>query len=112
MIQSSRISQNVRQTFAGLESVRLSAYQLAEARVQMARAETIANLIYGAWIGLRSAASAVAGIFNGIADAYGDSALKAGMRQRDQYLSRSVDAADLERRLRTWQTPLYVTRLV
>jgi len=115
MTYSSRNSQSYRETLARLESIRLSPYQLAEARAQLSRAEAIADVVYAAWSALstltRRVAAAIARSSGALADAYAESALKASMRQRDRYLAQATDTADLERRLRSWQAPRYASHL-
>ena len=115
MTCSSRNSDSYQETLARLESVRLSPYQLAEARIQLARAEAIADLVYGAWRALSSLTRRVASVIvrqsAALADTYAESALKASMRQRDRYLAQATDTADLERRLRSWQAPRYAAHL-
>lgn len=90
---------------ARLDSILLSAHELAEARVQMLRAEAIADFVYSAWILVRRAAAGIACKSSELADAYAESAMRAGARKRDEYLSRATDIADLERRLRMLQAP-------
>ena len=46
-----------------------------------------------------------------MANRYAESAMRAAMRQRDEYLAQATDTADLERRLRTWQAPRYASHL-
>lgn len=115
MNNSSRNSHSYQETLEMLTSVRLSAHQLAEARIQLARAEAFADLVYGAWTVLgsvtRRATAAIVRAFAALADTYAQSASKASMRQRDRYLTQATDTADLERRLRSWQTPRYALHL-
>lgn len=94
---------------ARLDNIRLSAHQLAEARVQMMRAEAIADLVYGAWIWssslVRRAAAAIARKSSELANAHAESVIRAGARKRDEYLAQATDTADLERRFRTLEAP-------
>ena len=115
MIYSSRKSHGYQDTLSLLESVRLRPHQLAEARIQLARAEAIADLVYAAWTALssvtRRAAAAIVRKSAALADAYAESAMQASMRQRDRYLTQATDTADLERRLRSWHAPRYASHL-
>ena len=102
-------------TMRRLESVRLSTHQLAEARAQLLRAEAIADLVYSVWTVssalARRLTAAITRKSAALANRYAESALQAAMRQRDKYLAQATDTADLERRLRTWQAPRYVSHL-
>jgi hypothetical protein len=115
MNHSSNISHNYQEPSSRLESVRLTPSQLAEARIQLARAEAIADLVYGAWTALssvtRHVAAAIARRFATLADAYAESAMHADMDRRDRYLAQATDVADLERRFRSWQSPRYAPHL-
>ena len=116
MTYSSRNSKSNQETMESLKSVRLSPYELTEARVQLARAMAFADFAYGAWTMLssltRRATAAIVRTCAALADTYAQSAAKASMRQRDKYLTQATDNADLERRLRSWQTPRYSQRLI
>lgn len=115
MTCSSSNSHKYSDTMARLESVRLSPYQLAEARAQLLRAEAIADLVCGAWTAssalARQLKAAITRKLAALANRYAESAMRAAMRQRDKYLAQATDTADLERRLRTWQAPRYASHL-
>lgn len=103
-------------SLARLDGIRLSAHELAEARVQMLRAEAMAEIVYGTWIGSRRVARRVAATISRkageLANAYAESAFRAGTRKRDEYLAQATDTADLERRLRVLQAPRHVPLLL
>lgn len=103
-------------SLARLDGIRLSARELAEARVQMMRAEAIADVVYDAWVGagslVRRVVAAVSRKAGELANAYAESALRAGARKRDEYLAQATDTADLEHRFRMLEEPRYVPLLL
>ena len=96
-----------------LESIRLTSAELAAARAQWAQAETIAALIFRAWTAsmalVRRVIAAIVRKSVAHADSFADSAMRASERERDEYFSGAVDAADLERRIRSWQSRRYAS---
>jgi len=106
-------SQKSSDTMIRLESVRLSARQLAEARAQLIQAEAIADVVHRGWklscLAARRMKAALTRKTAALANRYAESALRAASRQRDSYLAQATDTADLERRLQTWQSPRFMS---
>ena len=101
--------------FERLESIRLTAAELAAARAQWAQAETIADIVFRAWTAssalVRRVIAAVVRKSVAYADSFAVAAMKASEREREAYLSRAVDVADLERRIRSWQSRGQASRI-